>query len=106
MAQIIRLSNTDQTDTPELLPQQETTSIDAAGELLIEVPGGDLLLNAEYNRDGQDLVLEGEDGTKAISQNYFAMDPMPDLATVDGAVITPKIAMAWVGPLASGQYAQ
>ena len=34
------------------------------------------------------------------------MDPKPDLATADGAVIIPKVAMALVGPLAPGQYAQ
>lgn len=75
-----------------------------AGSVL--VPGGDFLLNAEFERSGPDLVLVGDDGTRILVQGFFADATPPNLVTAAGATIEPSLASTLAGPLAPGQYAQ
>ncbi|MBC7952953.1 MAG: FecR domain-containing protein [Rhodospirillaceae bacterium] len=75
-----------------------------AGKIVI--PGGDFLLNAEFERSGPDLVLVGADGTRILVQGFFADSTPPDLVTSTGASIEAALAAKLAGPLAPGQYAQ
>ncbi|MBW7850630.1 MAG: tandem-95 repeat protein [Rhodospirillales bacterium] len=77
----------------------------AEGPALL-VPGGILLLVADYQRVGADLVLVGPDGARVVIADYFALDNPPDLMTAGGAVINADVARALAGPQAPGQYAQ
>ena len=76
----------------------------SGGQLV--VPGGHMLLIAEYTREGDDLILTGPDGTKVLIQDFFGTGNPPDLVTEGGARISPEIASALAGSLAPGQYAQ
>ncbi|KAF0220607.1 MAG: hypothetical protein FD176_3305, partial [Rhodospirillaceae bacterium] len=83
-----------------------STTIDAAGAGRVHVPGGDLILVAEYVRSGSDLILVGEDGSRVVIRGYFASETPPDLVGAAGLVIDPALAAKLVAPLAPAQYAQ
>ncbi|MCH7487917.1 MAG: FecR domain-containing protein, partial [Proteobacteria bacterium] len=70
------------------------------------VPGGDMLLDADFVRLGPDLVLIGEDGATVIVRGFFTLQSPPDLMTEGGAVIKAGLAAKLAGPIAPGQYAQ
>ena len=76
----------------------------SGGQLV--VPGGHMLLVAEYTREGDDLILTGPDGTEVLVQDYFGTGNPPDLITEGGARISPEVASALAGSVAPGQYAQ
>ena len=48
------------------------TLLDAQGAAELVVPGGHMLLVADYARDGSDLVLTGPDGAQVLVRDYFA----------------------------------
>ena len=79
--------------------------IDAAGETVV-VPGGHMLLVADFVRQGPDLVLIGPDGKTVLVRGYFAAPEPPALATEGGAQITPDLAQKLAGPIAPGELAQ
>ncbi len=58
-----------------------------AGTLV--VPHGTLLLDADFVRQGSDLLLVGPDGTQVLIEDYFAVAYPPALATAGGAVQQP-----------------
>ena len=70
------------------------------------VPGGDMLLDADFIRLGPDLLLIGEDGSTVIVRGFFALHSPPDLMTEAGAHINADLAAKLAGPMAPGQYAQ
>ena len=70
------------------------------------VPGGDMLLDADFVRLGPDLVLIGADGSTVLVRGFFALQSPPDLMTQAGAVIKAGLAAKLAGPAAPGQYAQ
>jgi hypothetical protein len=72
----------------------------------IVVPGGNLLLTADFVRDGADLVLVGADGRTVVLRGYFETGHQADLMTEGGARIAAQLATQLAGPLAPGQYAQ
>ncbi|MBI3445964.1 MAG: FecR domain-containing protein, partial [Magnetospirillum sp.] len=87
-------------------PVHPAVVLDSAGAAKILVPGGDFLLNAEYIRQGGNLVLVGADGTRVVIQDYFVTEAPPPLITESGATIDAALAGKLAGPLAPGQYAQ
>ena len=87
---------------------------DGAPPLIIEakagadllVPGGDMLLDADFVRLGPDLVLIGEDGSTVLVRGFFSLQSPPNLITEAGAVINADLAAKLAGPIAPGQVAQ
>jgi len=77
-----------------------------AGGAPIMVPGGILLLTADYVRLGPDLLLTGRDGQQHLIPGYFAAETPADLMTGGGAVISGDLATKLAGPVAPAQYAQ
>ena len=75
------------------------------GETLV-IPGGAMLLDADFLRQGDDLLLVGADGVQVLISGYFASADPPALATAGGAVLAPELVARLAGPLAPGQYAQ
>jgi len=61
-----------------------------AAEALV-VPGGDFLLQADFARDGVDLVLTGAQGERVVIAGYFAGGTPATLATAGGAQLTPDL---------------
>ena len=80
--------------------------LDSVGASQLEIPGGAFLLDADFSREGPDLLLIGEDGTTVLILDFFATGEPPILVTADGARIVPELAEALAGPVAPGQYAQ
>jgi Ca2+-binding RTX toxin-like protein len=76
-----------------------------AGETVV-VPGGDLLLTAEFIRSGDNLILKGGDGRQVMVAGWYDLADPPPLATAAGAQIPADLAMILAGPLAPGLYAQ
>ncbi len=56
----------------------------------VDLPDASFVRDADIQRDGMDLVLEGPDGTIVI-EGYFAADPAPDLVAPDGSTLTPEL---------------
>ena len=76
-----------------------------SGEALT-VPEGFGLLTAAFERQGSDLLLVAEDGSRVLIEDYFALAQPPALTTVGGAVLPADLVEMLAGPLAPGQYAQ
>ncbi len=76
------------------------------GDGIVSVPGGDMLLVADYVREGSDLILVGPEGQTIVIDNYFAMANPPALATAGGSRVPGDLVQKLAGPMAPGQYAQ
>ena len=86
------------------------TLLDANGVAEVVVPGGAMLLRADYTREGPDLALSepdaGPDAQNVLVQDYFVQPEPPVLMTEGGAKVGPELAAKLAGPEAPGQYAQ
>ncbi len=78
---------------------------DAVGGYL-NIPGGTMLLTAEFDRSGPDLVITGKDGSVVVVRDYFSSADAPDLATAGGAVLPDGLVVRLAGSVAPGQMAQ
>jgi len=57
-----------------------------------------MLLVADFQRQGSDLVLVGPDGETIFIRGYFAQEHPPVLLTDSGARVTPELASSLAGP--------
>jgi VCBS repeat-containing protein len=80
--------------------------LDAEGTDQIHVPDGGWILSAKFVRQGPDLLLVGQDGSKVLIKSFFKFADPPDLITPDGAVINGPLASKLAGPAAPGMEAQ
>ncbi|EFL90016.1 choice-of-anchor C family protein [Ahrensia sp. R2A130] len=83
-----------------------TPSLEAAGAKSIVVENPYLLFNAEYSRQGSDLILSDDRGSELRLQNYFDNAEPADLVSPDGARLTGDVVEALAGPAFPGQVAQ
>ncbi len=70
------------------------------GEALVvpgSVPGDAWLLRADFDRQGSDLLLTGEDGSQVLVRDYFRGPNPPDLVTEFGAIINADLAQSLAG---------
>lgn len=80
---------------------------DALTDAVITVPNGAFLSDAQYIRDGNDLILAKPDGIAVAVRNYFSADPRPELTSEDGTrAVDAALVESFVLPMAPGQYAQ
>ncbi len=79
------------------------TVLSADGPPLPAIPG---LLDAQFHRDGADLVVVGDNAHPITITGYFDGSHPPALTTPDGASLDGQTISALAGPLAPGQYAQ
>lgn len=70
------------------------TIIGAEGEI-IDLPDVSFVKDADIQRDGMDLVLEGPQGT-IIIEGYFAAEPAPQLSAPSGERLTPDLVESFV----------
>ncbi|MEP1255687.1 MAG: VCBS domain-containing protein, partial [Alphaproteobacteria bacterium] len=80
--------------------------LDAVGAEQVHVPDGGWILQAQFVRQGPDLLLVGQDGSKVLIKSFFKFADPPDLVTPDGAVINGPLAVKLAGPAAPGVEAQ
>lgn len=80
-------------------------TIQADGQDTITLPGADFVKNAELQRDGQDLILEGPDGVVIIIKDYFNAEPAPQLQADTGETLTPDLVNSFVKQSGPAEYA-
>ena len=79
--------------------------VDAAGASSLVIPGGSMLLVADFAREGPDLVIEGPNGEEVIVRDYFTMENPPTLQTEGGAQLTSDLVSRMAGTAAPQQFA-
>ena len=77
----------------------------SAGRQVV-VPGGAMLLAADFAQAGPHLVITGADGTTVVVQDYFAVAESPVLQTAGGAALPADLVRALAGAGAPMQVAQ
>ena len=84
----------------------ETTVLDAsAGAENLVVPGGTMLLVADFTREGPDLLIEGPGGEQVLVQDYFTMENPPALQTSGGAKLDGDLVNRLAGSASANQVA-
>jgi VCBS repeat-containing protein len=56
----------------------------------VELPDASYVRDADFTRDGMDLVLDGPEGQLVI-KDYFADETQPNLVAPDGSTLTPEL---------------
>ena len=87
-------------------PDSESHVLQAGHADNLSVPGSNILISAEYERTGDDLIIVGADGARVVVRDYFTQAEPPTLVSDIGMQMSPELIAALVGPLAPGQYAQ
>ena len=72
--------------------------LDAGGAAQITIPGGSFLIDADYVREGPDLLLIGSDGQQVLIRDFFASETPPDLISDSGLRIDGDLAARLAGP--------
>ena len=72
----------------------------------IVIPGGDMLLHADFTRAGADLLITAPDGSQFVIVDYFDGQTEAGLITEGGALLPFDLVSALAGPASPGQYAQ
>ena len=70
------------------------------------IPDAHLLFNSDFARAGNDLLLNGSDGERAIVRDYFTSAERPALMSAEGARLSPGLVDALTRTAAPDQYAQ
>ncbi len=68
----------------------------------VELPDASFVRDADFTRDGMDLVLDGPEGQLVI-KDYFADETQPNLVAPDGSTLTPELVNSFTK--SSPQYA-
>jgi Ca2+-binding RTX toxin-like protein len=74
---------------------------ESGSEVLVD--HGNFIFNAEYTRDGQDLVLSDNQGLEIVIDGYFTLPSPPTLINAMGAMVRGDFVTKLAGP---GQVAQ
>ena len=72
----------------------------------IVIPGGNMLLHADFTRAGADLLITSPDGSQFVIVDYFNGQTEAGLITEGGALLPFDLVSALAGPASPGQYAQ
>ncbi|WP_340119471.1 VWA domain-containing protein [Pelagibius sp. 7325] len=80
-------------------------TIDCADQSEIVLDAG-LLFSADFVRLGDDLLLQGADGSEVLLRDYFTQVPPPPLETAEGARLTPDTVESLAGPAVPLSFAQ
>ena len=78
----------------------------ASGSDTLIIEPASLLFDAEFTRDGRDLILQNADAPDIRVVDYFHASPLADLQAPDGATLRGDLVDILAGPVAPGQYAQ
>lgn len=68
----------------------------------VELPDASYVRDADFTRDGMDLVMNGPEGELVI-KDYFADESQPNLVAPDGSTLTPELVNSFTK--SSAQYA-
>jgi len=70
--------------------QEHSALTFSADALSVALPDVAFIRDAEFTRDGMDLILKSEDG-QAVIEGYFAAEPAPYLVGPDGSSLSPNL---------------
>ena len=90
-------------DSPETVV--EPVVVDAGPTEFLRVPKA-FFLDADFVRQGADLLLVGANGAQFLVRDYFSLSRPPALHTEEGAVLPADLVRSLAGPAAPAQYAQ
>lgn len=98
--------NTENTQTSEENIEQSGNSLrfDATGQDQINIPEGKFISDSEISREGQDLILETNNGDRLVIDNYFSAQDAPTIQSPDGSILTENLVNSFLKN--SSQYAQ
>ncbi len=82
------------------------TVLTTGPEGALTVPGGNMLLEADFSQQGGDLLLTGADGAQVLITGYFDQVEPPALMTGDGLTLAGDLVTSLAGGQAPAQYAQ
>ena len=90
--------------TPEFTgaPEGARIPIFTGGAEQIVIPGGTMLLEASFERAGDDLLITGPDGTQFVIIEYFSSPVQAGLMTEGGSLLPYDLVSALAGPAAPG----
>ncbi len=80
--------------------------IEAKDGQTVTVPDASFITNSELVRDGQDLVIEGPDGSSIVIKDYFNAEPAPTIKAETGETLTQDLVDSFVTHSGNAQYAQ
>ncbi len=79
--------------------------VEAGPTEFLRVPKA-FLLDADFVRQGANLLLVSADGAQLLVRDYFTLSRPPALHTAEGAVLPADLVQSLAGPAAPAQYAQ
>lgn len=71
----------------------------------IPVPAAGFITNADMHQQGEDLIMQGADGSSVTVQGYFALETQPSLVSPDGKVLNPALVKSFI-TANNAEYAQ
>jgi hypothetical protein len=80
-------------------------SFDARDGDSVSLPDISYIYDADYVRQGSDLLLIKPDGTAIQIENYFAVEITPDILGFGGRRLTPELVESFLHPVAPNQLA-
>ncbi|MDF1748756.1 MAG: FecR domain-containing protein [Alphaproteobacteria bacterium] len=80
-------------------------SFDARDGDSVSLPDITYIYDADYVRQGSDLLLIKPDGTAIQIENYFAVEITPDILGAGGRRLTPELVESFLHPVAPNQMA-
>jgi hypothetical protein len=83
-----------------------TTIIAEPGTTEILLHDSVFMLRADYTPDGQDLIVEGQDGTTVVIRGYYDLEVPADLVAPNGNRLEADLVAKLAGPQHPGEYAQ
>ena len=86
-------NNSFQDSNSEQSPEQNLT-LSYNGQDRIDLPDESFVRDADFSRDGTDLVLETDQGTVTV-ENYFAGISPPNLVAPNGTTLTPELVQSF-----------
>jgi hypothetical protein len=82
------------------------TVLDAFNTATVELPSDLSATDAQFLRQGDDLLLISPDGAVTVLQGYFLNETPPALTIPLGGRLSPELVASFTPPEAVGQYAQ
>ncbi|NMM44159.1 hypothetical protein HH303_06705 [Rhodospirillaceae bacterium KN72] len=86
-------------------PLDVVIALDARSGDSLPLSDASFIYDADYVRQGPDLLLIKPDGTAVLVENYFAVPSPPDLTAEGGRVLSPQLVQSFLHPIAPGQTA-
>lgn len=89
------LNNSNLNNSSESTDSHSQTMTLTDGQTHLDLPDASFIRDADFQRDGVDLVLDGSKGTITI-EGYFSAEQPPTLTGPDGGSLSPQLVQSFV----------